>query len=259
MADGRLTILGPVEMWAGFRQVPLGTPKQQCLIAALAITPGRPVALDTLAYRLWGEEKPNEVNNNIRTYVARLRSALRHGFVGGVELIRKADSYVLDIDAQRVDLWRARALTEQAGAAVGAGDDGTAVCLYRRALRMWSPDPLCGLRGTWAERTRTGLGQERLATLTRYFAAELRLGEHERLIGPLFTEVSERPLDESLASQLMLSLYRSHRHADALAVFHRIRSELDTQIGVVPGPGLRRLYTDLLRNDPRLDAQPVAT
>jgi DNA-binding SARP family transcriptional activator len=259
MADGRLTILGPVEMWAGFRQVPLGTPKQQGLIAALAITPGRPVALDTLAYRLWGEEKPNEVNNNIRTYVARLRSALRHGFVGGVELIRKADSYVLDIDAQRVDLWRARALTEQAGAAVGAGDDGTAVCLYRRALRMWSPDPLCGLRGTWAERTRTGLGQERLATLTRYFAAELRLGEHERLIGPLFTEVSERPLDESLASQLMLSLYRSHRHADALAVFHRIRSELDTQIGVVPGPGLRRLYTDLLRNDPRLDAQPVAT
>jgi DNA-binding SARP family transcriptional activator len=258
MTAVRLKILGPVEMWAGFRQVPLGTPKQQCLIAALAITPGRPVALETLAYRLWGEEKPNEVNNNIRTYVARLRRVLRHEFAGDIELIRKADSYLLDIDEQWVDLWQARALVERAATAVSAGDDATDVSLYRRALRLWSPDPLCGLRGTWAERTRMGLDQERLATLTRYFAAELRLGEHERLIGPLFTEVSERPLDESLASQLMLSLYRSHRHADALAVFHRIKSELDTQIGVDPGPGLRRLYMALLRNEPLLDTQPVA-
>ncbi|HEX8344513.1 MAG TPA: AfsR/SARP family transcriptional regulator, partial [Actinoplanes sp.] len=232
MPDVRLRILGPVEMWDGLRQVPLGPPKQRCLIAALAITPGRPVALETLAHRLWGDDLPGEINNNIRTYVARVRQLLRRDPVGTVNVVRRSDSYILDIDAELIDLWRARSLVERATAAAGSGDDGTAVAGYRAALRLWGPDPFCGLRGAWAERTRVGLRQERLSVLSQYFAAELRLGHHDQLVGPLSAEVSEHPLDESLAGHLMISLHRSHRHADALAVFHRIRSELAEQIGI---------------------------
>lgn len=258
MPDVRLRILGPVEMWNGLRRVPLGTPKQRCLIAALAITPGRPVALETLAHRIWGDDRPSGINNNIRTYVARINRSLRREFAGAVGVLRASDSYLLDVDTALIDLWAARSLIDRATAAAASGDDVAAVAGYRAALDLWGADLLCGLRGPWAERTRIGLRQERLAALSQYCAAELRLGHHDRLVGPLSAEVSEHPLDESLAGHLMISLHRSHRPADALAVYHRIRHELAEQIGIDPGPALRLLYAALLRNDsPATGRQPA--
>jgi DNA-binding SARP family transcriptional activator len=109
----------------------------------------------------------------------------------------------------------------------------------------------------WAERTRTALRQERVSALIRYFDTELRLGGHERLIGPLWSEAGENPLDESLAGQLMVCLYRSHRYAAALAVYQRIKADLANELGIDPGPGLRRRYAEILRNDPCLDVYPA--
>jgi DNA-binding SARP family transcriptional activator len=164
----------------------------------------------------------------------------------------------LEIDSSRVDLWHARALVERAAGAVAVGRDDEGARLYRSALSLWRGDPLCGLRGTWAERTRNGLRQERLAALTRCVAVELRLGRHEQLIREISTELAEHPLDEVLAGQLMLCLYRSHRHAEALAVFYRIKRELASHLGLDPGPDLRRRYEEFLRNDASLDLRAVS-
>lgn len=257
MATVDIRVLGPVEMWVNSEKIPLGTPKQRCLLAALVMNPGRPVSLETLAERLWGDEAPGGVNNNISTYVARLRQLLRHESSGEVELRRHADSYTLEIASQQVDLWLARALADQAATAVSGGRDEHAVRSYRCARGLWRGDPLCGLRGAWAERTRTSLRRERVAAVTQLFAAELRLGRHEQVIGELSLEAADAPLDEALAGQLMLSLYRSHRHAEALAVFHRIKADLADRIGVDPDRGLRRLYGEILRNDARLELPAV--
>jgi DNA-binding SARP family transcriptional activator len=254
MTDMRIRVLGPVEIWKATRRLPLGPPKQRCLVAALAITPGRPVTLETLAYRIWGDQRPMGVNNNIRTYVARLRRLLKQELPGAVTISRWADGYVLDIDRHRIDLWWARRLIEEAGA---AGDDTTAAALYSRALCLWEAHPLAGLPGVWAERTRTALRQERVSALIHFFEIELRLGGHERMIGPLWSEAGENPLDESLAGLLMVCLYRSHRYAAALAVYQRIKTDLADELGIDPGPGLRSRYAEILRNDPRLDFHPA--
>jgi DNA-binding SARP family transcriptional activator len=253
MIDLEVRVLGPVELWLDFRQVSLGTPKQRCLLAALAMTPGRPIPVDVLVDRLWGDETPSEVRNSLYSYVARLRRTLWQESAGAVELTRNATSYSLQIDPRCVDVHHARELVDEATVAVSAGRDAAAVRLHRRALRLWRGEPLCGLRGAWAERTRAGLRQEMLTVLTECFAAELRLGRHASVIGEISAAVSEYPLDEALASQLMLCLYRSHRHADAIAVFHRIKAGLADQLGLDPGPGLRQLYGDFLRNDASLD------
>ena len=54
--------------------------------------------------------------------------------------------------------------------------------------------------------------------------AELELGEHARLVGELEALVAEFPLRERLRGVQMLALYRSGRHADALAAYRAARA-----------------------------------
>ncbi|SCF04036.1 transcriptional activator domain-containing protein [Micromonospora haikouensis] len=51
---------------------------------------------------------------------------------------------------------------------------------------------------------------------------------------------------------MALALYRSGRQGDALAVLRRARELLAGHLGVEPGPALRELETDILRQEPRL-------
>src|SRR4051812_45134456 len=84
MVDLQIRLLSPVECWSELRQIPLGTPKQSCLLAVLAFSPGRPVSAETLVDRIWGDEPPEKPYNSLYTYVARLRSILRHATDGDV-------------------------------------------------------------------------------------------------------------------------------------------------------------------------------
>ena len=54
-ADVEVAVLGPVEVELDGRAVDLGTPKQRALVAALALSGGRPVSVDTIVDLLWGD------------------------------------------------------------------------------------------------------------------------------------------------------------------------------------------------------------
>jgi DNA-binding SARP family transcriptional activator len=51
----------------------------------------------------------------------------------------------------------------------------------------------------------------------------------------------------------MLALYRSDRQADALAVFHRARQVINSELGLEPCQTLRDLHRSILMEDSRLD------
>ena len=57
----------------------------------------------------------------------------------------------------------------------------------------------------------------------------------------------------------MLALYREGRQADALAAYQDARAMLVDELGIEPGPGLRRLQHAILRQDPALDAAAPET
>ena len=93
-----------------------------------------------------------------------------------------------------------------------------------------------------------------LAALEDRLDALLAAGRHSELVGELEALVESQPLRERLWGQLLLALYRSGRQADALDAYARARDELVEQLGVEPGPELRRLQRGILEQDPDLDA-----
>jgi hypothetical protein len=64
----------------------------------------------------------------------------------------------------------------------------------------------------------------------------------------------ENPLHEGLHAQYMRALHLSGRRAQALEVFHRVRGNLVTELGLEPGPPVQRLHQAILNSDRDFDA-----
>jgi DNA-binding SARP family transcriptional activator len=69
---------------------------------------------------------------------------------------------------------------------------------------------------------------------------------------------AEHPHRERLAAALMLALYRSGRHAEALMLFRDTRRALVEGLGIEPGPDLQQLHVAILRGDPGAASEPAA-
>lgn len=59
--------------------VDLGPPKQRALLAALALSDGRPVSVDAVLELLWGQVPPPGAVATLQAYVSGLRRALEPG------------------------------------------------------------------------------------------------------------------------------------------------------------------------------------
>ena len=87
--------------------------------------------------------------------------------------------------------------------------------------------------------------------------ALLATGRAAEIIGELEAAVADAPLRERRWGQLMLALYRAGRQGEALGAYQRARSLLADELGVDPGPDLRRLEAAIVAQDAALEI-PVA-
>ena len=85
----------------------------------------------------------------------------------------------------------------------------------------------------------------------------LALGGHHQAVAQLAGLIREHPLRERFRAQFMMALYRCGRQADALAEFAAARRVLASELGIEPGPGLRRLHQQILTADTELDLPAV--
>ncbi len=245
----RIRLLGPVTINTNR----VGAPKLACVLAALALRPGTPVAQTELIDRVWDGDPPDAVLNVLYSYVARLRTALKT--VPGAA-IRRAGShgYVLDIEPRDIDLHAVRALREEALTLSGS----PALEVWRRACELAGDEALVGLSGQWADDTRAALAKERLELLTERYTAELDAGQHSAVLAGLAALNAAEPLAEPIAELLMLAYFRSGRPADALACFETTRVRLRDELGADPSPQLRDLHLQILNHDPALALSATA-
>jgi predicted ATPase/DNA-binding SARP family transcriptional activator len=246
-------ILGSLEVVDGDRLLALGSPQQRALLAVLLVHRGEPVSSDRLIDELWGEHSPASAVKIVQGYVSNLRRVLGDGL-----LVTRGRGYVLQLDAARLDVDRFEALVAAGRRAMRDGDARTAVARLREALGLWRGAPLADLAyEAFAQAEIARLRESRLAALEQRIGAELEHGEHAQLVGELEALVREHPLRESFIAQWMLALYGAGRQADALEAYQHARMRLADELGLEPGPALKKLQVQILEQAPALRASPA--
>jgi len=130
---------------------------------------------------------------------------------------------------------------------------------FRDGLDLWVGTALADINGEpFVVGERRRLEELRLAATEDYFAAELAVGRHAEAVGELERMVDRHPLRERLWELLITALYQSHRQADALAAYQRLRRTLAEELGIEPSPALRELEHRVLVQDTAL-ARPEAS
>lgn len=247
-----LRVLGQVEVVVDGKPVDLGHARQRCVLAVLVVEANQVVPTDHLVDRIWGEHPPRRARQLVSNYLSRLRHLLSaSGIAGEVVIERRGGGYVLRVASDRVDLHRFRRLIVQARA---DADQASALELLERADRMWRGDPLSGLDTPWIAVVRQGLERERFAADSERVDLALRRGRHAALLPELIARAQTHPLDERVAAQLMLALYRNGRQADALDHYRGLHTQLAEELGSDPGADLRELHRRILAADPGLAA-----
>jgi DNA-binding SARP family transcriptional activator/Tfp pilus assembly protein PilF len=220
------------------------------------MAPNVAVPADVLIDRLWGDDPPPKARATIRSYIWRIDRALALTPGAGVQVSRQAHGYALEIDPHAVDLHRFRSLKRQSDALAESGETRHAAMRLREAEAIWRGGALAGLPGDWIARVRNSIEEERRTATARRIELELALGRHAELLAELGELTERHPLDEGLAGQRMVALFRSGRQADALRTYRETRARL-VAVGVEPGPELARLHQRVLQHDPELAITPV--
>ena len=204
---GDCNILGPVELADGDQTVSLGATKEAHLLAALAVDVGRPVPMDVLVQRIWGDDPPGNPPASLYANAARLRRRFRglQRADGGPSpaIGQHAGAYTLEAEPDSVDLHRYQRLIAQSRSLADSADDAQALALLQQAEALWRATPLSGLDGGWARQLRTALSARSQAATVDRIDIELRLGRFADVISELTALVERRPADEMLIGRLM--------------------------------------------------------
>ncbi|WP_433119624.1 BTAD domain-containing putative transcriptional regulator [Micromonospora sp. CA-246542] len=253
-------VLGPVTAAAGTGPVPLRGHRQRLVLARLLIAGGRVVPVERLVDDLW-EVPPERAVGAIRTFVADLRRALepdRPPRQPSGLLVTEPSGYALRTTPDAVDADRFEAAVGEAGRLLTAELPAPALAALDAALGLWRGPAYADCVGEgWAVAEVNRLDELRMLAVERRAEALLALGRPDEAAADLPGHLAAHPLREDAWRLLALARYRAGRQGEALAALRQARDVLVAELGVDPGPELRRLEADILAQAPHLTDIPT--
>ncbi|MFF8595626.1 BTAD domain-containing putative transcriptional regulator [Streptomyces sp. NPDC015220] len=252
MTGVRFGVLGPVVAEGGDGPLDLKGPRHRAVLARLIVARRRVVPVARLVADLWAEPPAGAVGA-VQTFVAALRRALepdRPPRAPARLLVTEGPGYALRAAPDQVDAWRFEtAMTDAARL-----PPEKALGRLEEALAWWRGPAYAEFAyEDWTRAERARLAELRLRAEEQRAGTRLELGRAAEAVPDLEAHVTDHPWREEAWRLLALALYRTGRQGDALAVLRRARTTLVEQLGVDPGPGLRRLEADVLAHSPGLE------
>jgi DNA-binding SARP family transcriptional activator/Tfp pilus assembly protein PilF len=241
-------LLGPLQVCDGPAAIDIPGARSRVLLSGLLLRAGQTVDADTLAELVWDGSPPGGARGTLRSHVMRLRRAL--GPAAGRLLVTRYPGYLIEAEPDDVDVLRFAALCRQGGAAARQAEWEQAAAVLRPALGLWRGEALADVPSQALRQQEVPrLEQARLQAREWLGDADLHLGRPAELIPELQELVARYPLRERFHAQLMLALAQAGRRAEGLAAYRAARLALTSELGVEPGPELRRLHQRMLAAD----------
>ena len=250
-------ILGPFEVSNEHGAVALGGVKPRAVLAVLLLNANEPVSAERLAQALWGDDVPAGAVKTVQVHVSRLRKALGDGDV--VETTTRPATACACARASSTP----SASSSSSRTAVRRwplDDPEQAAAVLREALALWRGPPL-------AELAFEPFAQAEIARLEEQRLAARRGARGGRPRGRAATRRSSASCSSSSPRTRRASGWPGSSCSRCTAAAARPRRSRPTgearrvlvdEIGVEPGPELRRLQEAILRQDASLEPEPVA-
>ncbi|MBP2707911.1 winged helix-turn-helix domain-containing protein [Microbispora sp. RL4-1S] len=235
-------VLGPLTVLKDGVELPMRANRELVILASLLLNANRVMSVERLIEAVWSDAAPRSAWRQIAICVSRLRRTLGAGVIE-----TSSPGYLLRAASDSVDWGRFTTLVARSRGEAAGGDRDRAVLLLREALALWQGEPFEDIRGLGYDAAR--MAEVRLDALETCLDLEIELGRHHQVIPELLALVAESPLRERPRAQLMLAQYRAGRRAEALRTYQETRRHLLEQIGLEPGPALRRLHEQILRDE----------
>jgi DNA-binding SARP family transcriptional activator len=252
----RFQVLGPVLLVREDRPIELARLKERLVLGLMLARAGRVVSQDALIDTVWKRKPPANPVATLHVHICHLRSLLEPGRPArgpARVLLRRQGGYLLAVAPGQLDADVFETAIRQGCRLMAAGRPAAAAGVLAGALALWRGDPYGGLsEHDFALAEITRLEELRLLAAETLAEADLALGLHGAALPDLVPLVAQHPLRERLRVLEMTALYRAGRQGEALLSYESGRAVLASELGVDPGPELRRCHAQVLAHDPAL-------
>jgi DNA-binding SARP family transcriptional activator len=251
----RFGILGPLEVFDD-NGAPVHIPggRRRALLIALLTQPNDVICVDRLLEWMWHADLPRCPIPTLQVHISMLRRVLEPGRpprAPATVLITQAPGYLLRVPQGQLDTVSFEELLRKGRMLFEQGDAEHARLTFVEALALWRGDPLVDVVFHDAAQTEIHRLEElRLTTLALRIEADLMLGRHQEVIPELTRLAATYPFHEQFHAGLMEALSRCGRRSDALNVYRRAQETLAREMGLSPGPELRKIEAAILHDTP---------